>query len=359
MQKNVWAPIAVTVRYIPARARNEHSTAFRVDVPVTVEAVEEHEAPVAIVAQLALDAGRTEIKWRLWNGELWRPLLGTDEQPLLEPAESLSLRVTDREWLGRYMWGGWRDYPFFPAANRARNNHFANLAQLPLLDGFDQGRRIADNRAGAEAEARGVAAQELVEIGGVIHRRSVAPVWTADFRSNPPYSSGQVKVVLRDYYPCETGTSFFADRDDAVEMRRRLHEFNATWCRTAGMSEPAALAQPFEDGIVFSEEVPRPDYVLESARAVAVEIEEAFSVVELQQMPRKFLLGYAKLVGVLEGTSGIADVLEGCDEMVANCASEYTMWPRVHHALRDLSTTRIRAVLEEERANELDLLPAL
>lgn len=362
MSKTVWVAVSVVAEVKFPRHRDAMQVLRRVDVPIAIHGIEESAAPVALVAHF--ENMPDGLAWRLHDGDLWRPLIGTDGHSIMKDANVLHDAPRDADWM-RHAHGIWNDNPFGPAFWGGKIRSSANPANDTHIDELQGAKLISSNRESVVAEAQRFAAEDLLEIGGILHRRSTPPVWAVCHNGRPPMYSGNVELVLPDIYPFDAGVVRFGpfEKDVAVVCMGAMREVAERYrplLGEVGEQTPLRIGQTVVERFVDFDE---PDYAIRSVEEAWKQIADIFEVVELKQIPFDFLSQYTRLgMAALKGDgkdrdSRLDEVADAARAMLDSFPEPYWKWPRLSDALGMLEAILAHnSAMKPENENDLDAI---
>ena len=333
------------------RGRTFSQHLMRGQADVLVRSVADAAAPVVIDA--LWDGGRVDrMTWRTYEDALWRPVVAADGKVLSSPGEFEGMLAPGVRQ------GEWRDYPF--ALHAPGDVAHGRLPFGGYVE-MEKGSRVErDDRHVAHARAQATAAEDLLFVGGVMHRRSVAPVWSVG--SGPlTYDPGAVNLAMPDLALREEGLSSFPldRRDDAMA-------FAALCVERVKALPPARLVG--RDPQAYSVKVGRValehdalDFPAERVRGFlrsAEVIDEGLSVGRLSDFSRAFHRAYADFGSAMEALAdtGWQEPMDAAASalhaMVAAEDPEWAQsWPRVKEVM---DVARLQAWRHEFDGRRLD-----
>ncbi len=188
------AYLAVVTR---GRERTPYEWRFATTVAVSLRQVAAEEAPKSIEARWTEGGSPASMHWRSFEGALWRPLVGPDGD-MLEEAGGLE-RLLDESRRPRKSGRGsfeWPDYPFRIEARESSDHGRTPFGAWREED--DNFRIRSSDRDASLARAQARAADDLLLVDGVLHVRSVPPVWAVG-RPDPLRDPGYVRLVVPDF----------------------------------------------------------------------------------------------------------------------------------------------------------------
>ena len=165
-----------------------------------VPVVGDDEAPVVVRAKgvrMCWARSSQDIDWRAWRGYYWRPVLddlgvpqlvGAEDFTCETPLSGQSFRWIDHPCglrLGKRFVSGPDALGFWPCETAA------------LVTGVN--RIVGGNRGEVARLAMSVVADEMAEIGGVIHKRAALPMWSLGSGQELVGYGGEVSLVLPDF----------------------------------------------------------------------------------------------------------------------------------------------------------------
>ncbi|MGY2049087.1 hypothetical protein [Methylobacterium sp. JK268] len=185
---------------IRKRGGRELTRAFYAWASATVPVVRDVEAPVILLARgvrTARDREPHGIAWRAWRGHHWRPVLDDLGKPQLVDAEDFTC---DPPRSGRSY--RWIDHPCglrfgerFVSGPDALG--FWSCETEDFLLKWD--RVVGGNRGEAASLATAVAAEEMAQIDGVLHKRAELPMWSLGWSQDLDVYDGEVSLVVPDF----------------------------------------------------------------------------------------------------------------------------------------------------------------
>jgi len=225
--KTLWFAAAVPILWKERVNASGYRRQARFEANAEVKVLHGTDAPISI----RLHREDHSVDWRLYNGTLWRPLLDGRGNPLALSIDDLSALLLKRGQQGvkKIVGVDWSDNPFGPsrAAGLALTS---NPWDAENRSDMDDKKVHDDNIETTREHLAGMAARDLVEIDGVIHRRSLQPVWATGAGLWLQYAVGGVRAQILDFeqgknVPCV----FNHDRRDeamrfAEEMQERLED---------------------------------------------------------------------------------------------------------------------------------------
>jgi hypothetical protein len=367
MSKIVHMPVPVLAEHKPRGHRGTMITWARVDVPVRVGGISADEAPVACVVH---GAEGVEIAFRSHGGELWRPLLtgggklGVVAGSLAEVAAS----ALDDEFTLACDGRVWDDNPFGVAlAARFSDKRGVHMTSLPLLSTLH--RVVSHDARAVSEEAARIAAEEVVEIDGVLHRRTVPPCWGVGVNANIPFHDGSLGVVLPDLLPGEV-MAFMPpdDPEGAVALQELLKETNRRISEDMGWTyDPRVTAREARGSIRIVGDLPAADHVGLTLDAFRDRVETAFSTVKMGEIPLGLVAFRVDLERALaarrEGRPDAPSDLETvatADQALKAMTVEHWNWHRVAQPMFESRFQRRRAEfqarLDADRADDIDAI---
>lgn len=354
--KTVWISAPVQAKMRRPRTREALPHMRRLEIPIKIETVSSESAPIALTAYF--DDIPDGMSWRLFDNALWRPLIGMDRLPMLEGAEALQNRPRDRAWLQqRGVHQSWNENPFGIAFGGKALNSYPDPISLSLLDEDDGYHRISDRRSEVIAEVSRIAADDLLEIGGVLHKRSVPPVWAVGLHSRLPLWVQGVGLCMLDNFPFEQGFAHyrFSERDRAIACFDHLRETSERYRRAWGEERPAE--DPVISGgrvDVFIDLPEEPDYRVSSLKAVLGHLTYAIEEAALKELPYGLLRGYVQFTEAISAMGRcdsnntlMEDAVAACKDMIAAVGDDiWHTWPRIADGVGALEAVISRHALD-------------
>lgn len=185
---------------IRQRGGRELTRSFYAWAYATVPVVRDDEAPVILLARgvrVARDREPHDVAWRAWRGLHWRPVLDDMGKPQLVDAEDFTC---DPPRSGRSY--RWIDHPCGLGFGRRFVSGPDALGFWPceteaFLLKWD--RVVGGNRGEAASLAAAVAAEDMAQIDGVLHKRAELPMWSLGWSSDLAGYDGEVSLVVPDF----------------------------------------------------------------------------------------------------------------------------------------------------------------
>jgi hypothetical protein len=217
-------PIARWVQGQDRPGTRKRWDAVRTSARVSVQTVPRGLAPIVIAAEWPDD--QRSLNWVTYEDSLWREVLGPAGAGVLD-VETLSRLNGD---LGNIT--VWHDYPFVTDDPVHPGHILSPVTAFHCLPPIVRADRAAFARTHAEAVAA-----DLLIVDGIVHRRSVAPIWTVGDGLYTPW----LTVGSPDMGD-EGMQSFAIDRrDDARAFCQLLqHELRANERDIGGVFEPSS-----------------------------------------------------------------------------------------------------------------------
>ncbi|GJE81021.1 hypothetical protein [Methylorubrum thiocyanatum] len=184
------------------------------------------DAPVVLRAEgvrVARDGEPQDMAWRAWRGLNWRPVLDDKGAPQRVDAEEFfaepPMSPRTRRWIdhpyGRRLGARYVEGPDALGWWPPETPEF-----LPRHD-----RVVGGNREEAGAAVVALAAAELAEIGGVLHKRAALPMWALGWSPRLDGYDGGIALVVPDFggrAPPSLGLVPAMHLDVAQELAARL-----------------------------------------------------------------------------------------------------------------------------------------
>lgn len=261
------------------RKRDQEDVEYRESVPVAIRSID--DAPVAISMR-----GRTlpphDVDWRIVDGRLFRPMFDGDDRPILASEfQDAKLRNENRQARG-----SWVDYPL-----KGRSGRPINFLSSEIVRGTTV---FETNREDAIAGAVRDMMDAVIVIGGVVHMRAPAPVWTMNPRSkflSDAVASIELSMPDRDtpsfsYFRGDQSSEAVAFARDLLEKRDRFpaHTF---WGDTE--------VRLGEGRVTIHDDRAIDCPVAGSIHGAMVDIDYAIAPSELGGMPFDLLAAYVEL----------------------------------------------------------------
>lgn len=354
----LWVPIPMRVVYRRRRARSVEITCVRHDTPVQIAAIGEETAPE--VFHLVRDG--VSVVYRDYGNALWRPLLDPMQRPLLHNAEVLATGSLDPSWnaQGRE---GWADNPFGVRLNVEMypDGRAGPPGQLPRQDQLD-GTVVSTNLNEIELAARRISTTDLIEIGGVLHRRTEPPVWAVGVGSYGVLNARSVEAVVPDLYPFDTGIARFAydDRDLANDVLVSIRETFEARRRAMGIAD-TDLRVPAHEIVPLGPSPRSVDQTAMSLVGAVAKAEENLRGGALWRFPRSFLIRWGRLLDNVAGLGPhdkavsfdrLESALLACREIVEDPPEFNDTWPAAAAAIQMLEAQIVRQRVEALRADQ-------
>lgn len=327
--KTIWVavPMEATVRV--GRSRQGYATLLRRDVAVQIGGIAEADAPVCLRAHF--DDARGEVNWRLYENSLWRPLFRRLGGQVTEGAEVLA-----GDFRGPGDGSYWSDDPF----GKSFRGLFGNSHEAPqTLSRPEDSTVLSSSAAEAEALAQRIAAEDLLEIGGVIHRRTTPPIWVVGANDGSPDWPGAMDLIIPDLADARYIDHGFArfgptDRDAAIACYDDYFE-TVVGQRTPGGRDVAKRVSDVK--VEKLRDFPEPDYRTDGCVEAWRRLEDMFEVVKLEQLPFRTLSLYVRfgtLVQLMresgDENGALFEQLAGvCEELQVGYLDTYRTWPRL------------------------------
>lgn len=203
-----------------------HGTAARFEGSARVGAIAQEDAPIALRLRKADGTG---VEWRQHDGALWRPLLRHDGSALRISVEDLGngLRAASRGEFEAVFGQNWMDNPFSSDPRGQSWGLMIGAFFGSAREEFDDRKVVQDSTEPAREHLLAMAESDLLEIGGIVHRRSMQPAWGyGGSGAYMPYNLGTVEVVLPDYhFGRSTPCLFELDRkEEAMQAASAFHD---------------------------------------------------------------------------------------------------------------------------------------
>lgn len=352
---------ASRVTYRSRSNASPYGTAARFEGSIRVDSIEREDAPVALEMR---KADGLRVQWRQYDGALWRPLLREDGTTLALSVDELGkgLRAASQNDFENVFGKRWMDNPFgSDPRGQAWGLGIGAYLGHPREE-FDDRKIVQDSTVAAREHLLSMAGRDLLEIGGVVHRRSTQPAWGyGGSGAYMPYNLGAVELVIPDYglgrnTPCLFGLE---DRDVAY---RAASDFHARMVEAIDGQGPAEHVKPPEledDAIEQFGDLPAFDPLAKGLDAGAWslmdEMEEmSFRSAGYETMRVAFKMIEACRVGHLLDGSPDLEMAAEAGQQALMLVAQHQAWPRLANALALAAVAGDRARLELEMFAGLD-----
>ena len=327
--KTIWVsvPMEATIRI--GRSRGDYATFLRHDVAVQVGGVPAEAAPVCLRAHY--EDARGEVSWRLYDNSLWRPLFRRLGEKVIAGAEVLS-----GDFNGPGDGSYWFDNPF---GSTFRGIFGKSHVAPQTLSKPGDCTVLSSEPAEAEARAQRIGAEDLLEIGGIIHRRTTPPIWAVGVNDRAPGWPGEMDFVIPDLADARSLDHGFA-RFGPIERDAAEACYNEYFAAVMAQGSPDA-----RDAVRCVTEVrveklldfPEPDYRIDGCVEAWRRMGFMFDVVKIEQMPFRTLSLYVRFGSLVEAmreggdeNGALFEQLAGvCEELKAGFLEVFGGWPRV------------------------------
>jgi hypothetical protein len=167
--KIVWVRVPYLVHAVAPRCRTLETLVLQRQEPVAIRCVDPDQAEISITARWPAGNEPTSLHWRLFENAFWRPVLSPETGEMLEPGDfERLLGEEEPDW-------DWDDYPF---RGKFRNPNF-HREPFGLPEAPSPGWRVkGDEMAEAVARTQALAANDVILVGNILHRRALPPMWT-------------------------------------------------------------------------------------------------------------------------------------------------------------------------------------
>lgn len=313
--------------------RTPYDMVLAVKATVALRQVSSADAPKSIEVRWPEGETPAAMHWRSFEGSLWRPLVAPDGDAL-DVAGGLerSLAESRKPRPHGHAHFKWPDYPF---RVDAKGSNYDNWTPFHALSEDDDTIRVrSSGRDEAVRRAQAKAADDLLLVDGVLHMRSVPPVWAVGrSRINPWEDAGYVRLALPDFPEhVDWLASFTLDRrDDAVAFaERHVAAVNGNpWNQRFNRGR---LQEVRLDGAeVEHDDMPFRDTRADDLRIILSAIEGDLRTVEIMRFDRAFRKAFGDLgaaVDALPETVTSPDQFAGADAAVrAVVAASDPEWP--------------------------------